>query len=306
MTAVDRRTLVRPVVTIGNFDGVHLGHRAVLAEAREIAGSGPLAVVTFDPHPLRVLRPDSAPLVLTPAARKEELLRAAGVDLLRVITFTPAVAAWSPERFVTDVLVTDLRSRAVVVGENFRFGRYAAGDVGLLRALGERHDFVVVPAPLTSAAGLDGRVSSSLIRRLVAEGDVSGAARLLGRPHRISGEVVNGDRRGRDLGFPTANLAVDPAAAVPADGIYASWLSVAGTRYPAVTSIGTNPTFGGHQRRVEAHVPDRFDLDLYGRSADLDLVRRQRPTLTFDSAAELVDQMAHDVDLTRSILVATG
>jgi len=300
----DRTAPVRPVVTIGNFDGVHLGHRAVLEEAREIAGSGPLAVVTFDPHPLRMLRPDAAPAVLTPLERKQQLLRAAGVDRVRVLGFTAEVASWSPRRFVEQVLVAELAARAIVVGENFRFGRGAAGDVALLRRLGEIGDFVVVPAPLTSAQPIAGRVSSSLIRTLVADGNLSDAARLLGRPHRVSGQVVTGDRRGRELGFPTANLSLPAEIAVPADGIYASWLTVAGIRYPAVTSIGSNPTFDGTQRRVEAHVLDRSDLNLYRQRADLDFVSRQRATVRFDSAAALVAQMAEDVAVGRRLLGA--
>ncbi len=306
MSTPDRRAL-RPVVTIGNFDGVHLGHRAVLAQAREVAGAGPLAVVTFDPHPLRVLRPEAAPAVLTPTDRKSELLLEAGVDDVVVLPFTAEVASWSPERFVDEVLVGGLRARAVVVGENFRFGHAAAGDVALLRSLGEARDFLVVPAPLASADAADvsggGRVSSSLVRRLVADGDVEAAARLLGRPHRVSGPVVHGDRRGRLLGYPTANLGLGPGLAVPADGVYASWLTVDGTRHPALTSIGTNPTFAGTERRVEAWVIDRDDLDLYDRTADLDFVRRQRPTLAFDSVADLVTQMDADAVTGRRTLL---
>lgn len=304
MTDVERAP-VRPVITIGNFDGVHLGHRAVLDLARQVAGSGPVAVVTFDPHPLCVLRPDLAPAVLTPSARRRDLLRAVGVDLVETLAFTREVAGWSPERFVDDVLVGRLDARAVVVGENFRFGARAAGDVTLLRALGESRDFLVVPAPLAPAV-LEGhgaeRVSSSLIRRLVADGDVAGAARLLGRPHRVSGTVVHGDERGRDLGYPTANLDLAPELAVPADGIYASWLTVGDVRYPAVTSVGTNPTFDGTTRRVEAYVLDRDDLDLYESTADLDLVGRQRPTVRFEGVDALVNQMARDVVATRHLL----
>lgn len=294
---------VRPVVTIGNFDGVHLGHRAVLDEAREVAGSGPLSVVTFEPHPLRVLRPDAAPLVLTPAPHKAALLQGAGVDEVRVVRFTDEVAAWSPERFVEDVLVTGLAARAVVVGENFRFGHAAAGDVALLRRLGELRDFVVVPAPLAQVDGTGERVSSSLVRRLVAAGDVTGAARLLGRDHRVGGTVVHGDHRGRELGYPTANVDVAPDAAVPGDGVYASWLTVDGVRYPALTSIGTNPTFAGTQRRVEAWVLDRDDLDLYGRYAEVDFVTRQRETVTFAGIDSLVEQMDRDAVLGRQLLL---
>lgn len=294
---------VRPVVTIGNFDGVHLGHRAVLDEAREVAGSGPLSVVTFEPHPLRVLRPDAAPLVLTPAPQKTELLHGAGVDEVRVVRFTDEVAAWSPERFVDDVLVTGLAARAVVVGENFRFGHAAAGDVALLRRLGEQRDFVVVPAPLAQVDGTGERVSSSLVRGLVAAGDVTGASRLLGRDHRVSGTVVHGDHRGRELGYPTANVDVAPDAAVPGDGVYASWLTVDGVRHPALTSIGTNPTFAGTQRRVEAWVLDRDDLDLYGRYADVDFVTRQRETVTFAGIDSLVEQMDRDAVLGRRLLL---
>ena len=301
----------RPVVTIGNFDGVHLGHRAVLRAARVAAGADPLVVVTFTPHPLRVLRPDRAPAVLTQTPAKVALLRAAGVDRVWALPFDDAVAAWSPRRFVEQVLRDGLHARAVVVGENFRFGHGAAGDVDTLRRLGRELGFAVVPAPLATAA--DGRrVSSSAVRAHLAAGEVDPAAADLGRPYRLPGTVVHGDHRGRELGYPTANLEVDTdpdgPMAVPADGIYAVRLHPGpgsgedGAGLPAVLSVGTNPTFDGVARRVEAHVLDRDDLDLYGEHVSLDLLARQRPTVRFDSVAALLDQMAADVARTRQLL----
>jgi len=296
--------LGRTVVTIGNFDGVHRGHAHVVRRARELcaqAGSERVVVVTFDPHPMAVLRPEHAPVMLSTIEERAALLAAAGADDVLALPFTADTAAWSPEEFVDRVLVQALHARAVVVGANFRFGRRAAGDVQTLRDLGARHDFVV------EGVDLDGGPqvwSSTYIRQCLAAGDVAGAAEALGRPVTVSGPVVEGDRRGRDLGFPTANVAVG-ALAAPADGVYAGWLTRddTGDRWPAAISVGTNPTFEGHREpRVEAYVLDRDDLALYGVPVTVSFEQRLRGMLRFDGVPALVEAMADDVRRTRAVL----
>jgi riboflavin kinase / FMN adenylyltransferase len=304
--------LGRTVVTVGNFDGVHLGHQRVLRLAREQAdelGAEAVVAVTFDPHPMAVLRPDSAPQVLTSIERRAELLAAAGVDAVLVIPFDREIASWSPERFVEEVLVGSLHAAAVVVGENFRFGSRAAGDVALLervgRALGEEGDrgFRAVGVPLGGGPEI---WSSSYVRRCLADGDVEGAAAALGRPVSVRGPVQRGDRRGRELGYPTANVAIGREVA-PADGVYAGWLTVLedGERHPAAISVGTNPTFEGERRRrVEAYVLDRDDLDLYDREVEVSFTSRLRGMERFETVEELLEAMARDVARARQALVA--
>lgn len=306
----------RSVVCIGVFDGVHLGHRAVIAATRELAHQvgGRVVAVTFDPHPSAVVRPDTQPRMLSTLDHRVALLTEAGVDDVLVLTFTTELAAWTPAEFVDRVLVDGLHASGVVVGEGFRFGHRAAGDVALLEKLGAAHDFVVAPLLLEVGAvvehGDTGQVawSSTYIRQCVLEGDVAEASKALQRPHRVEGVVVHGDHRGRDLGYPTANL--DPAqhAAIPADGVYAGWLvrDLNGVEepLPAAISIGTNPTFDGADRRVEAYVLDRDDLDLYGERVALDFVERLRPTLRFDGVEPLLEQMADDVAGARELLNA--
>src|SRR5690349_4018216 len=276
----------RSVVTIGVFDGVHRGHQEIIrhtvARARELGVSS--VVVTFDPHPSEVVRPGSHPAVLTEPARKAQLIEALGVDVLCVIPFTSDFSRLPAETFVHDVLVEHLHAAAVVVGENFRFGHKAAGDVALLTRLGRTFGFRVEAAPLVAsdpANGGDTVYSSTYIRSLIAAGDVAAAAAALGRPHRLEGVVVRGDQRGRQLGFPTANLMSGQYAAVPADGIYAArvgWghpgpetgpAGLEAVRMAAV-SVGTNPTFSGRERRGEADLPD-FDRDLFGEGLVVDL-----------------------------------
>jgi riboflavin kinase / FMN adenylyltransferase len=292
----------RSVVTIGIFDGVHRGHQAIVAvAARQAAAAGrPLVVVTFDPHPDEVVRPGTTRLTfLTTPRRQAELLAALGVDAVCVLPFTLEFSRLTPDEFVRAVLVDRLHAVSVVVGENFRFGHKAAGDVALLAELGGKYDFTAEGVPLLADAGRT--VSSSEIRDLLTAGDVAAAARDLGRPHRVEGIVARGYRRGRGLGFPTANLAVAPRIAIPADGIYAGWLSRQDPdgreeeRWPAAISIGTNPTFGGKDRTVEAYALDRDDLDLYGAHAAVDFTARLRGTVRFDSVDELVSQMHQDV-----------
>lgn len=291
----------RAVVTIGVFDGVHTGHQQTIGHAvkraRELGL--PAVVLTFDPHPSEVVRPGSHPAMLTSPQRKAELLAGLGVDVLCVQPFTLDFSKLDADRFVHDVLVENLHAALVVVGENFRFGHKAAGDVELLAKLGRTFGFAVESAPLVTG---DGTVySSTYVRACVDAGDVEAAAAVLGRPHRLEGVVVRGDQRGREIGFPTANLMVAKYAAVPADGVYAAWLVRGNDRLPAAVSIGTNPTFAGQDRRVEAYVLD-FDGDLYGERLALDFVSHLRPTLKFDGVEALVEAIHDDVARTRAVL----
>ena len=300
------------VVTIGNFDGVHRGHRAVLKQVVDQArDSGLLSVaVTFDPHPLAVLYPDRAPEPLSTTEHKLELLGEAGLDAVLVMPFTHELAQWSPRRFVQETLVDALRAKAVVVGSDTRFGHRNSGDVDTLRELGADLGFTVQVVADLGRQGEERRWSSTWIRELIAAGEVAAAAEVLGRPHRVTGAVVHGDHRGREMGYPTANLAPDAIGAVPADGIYAGWLvrPDSGQRLPAAVSVGSNPTFAGRRaRRVEAYVLDRVDLDLYGEVVAVEFVERLRPTLKFDGMDALIRQMADDVTRCREVLgVSTG
>ncbi|GAB3145770.1 bifunctional riboflavin kinase/FAD synthetase [Micromonospora sonneratiae] len=303
----------RSVVTIGVFDGVHKGHQATIGHAvrraRELGVQS--VVVTFDPHPAEVVRPGSHPAVLTEPARKAELIEALGVDVLCVVPFTPDFSRLSAEAFVHDILVDHLHAAVVVVGENFRFGHRAAGNVELLERLGRAFGFSVEAPPLVADEGTV--FSSTYIRAGVDAGDVVAAAAALGRPHRLEGVVVRGDQRGRELGFPTANLLCHRYAAVPADGVYAAWLIRHGTRstrgrsghqpvaLPAAVSIGSNPTFSGRERRVEAYVLD-FDGDLYGERLALDFVARLREMRRYDAVEPLLAQMNEDVAQARQVL----
>jgi riboflavin kinase/FMN adenylyltransferase len=295
------------VVTIGVFDGVHRGHQRIVARAAELGRELglPVVAVTFDPHPDEVIRPGSHPPFLCSARRRAELLAGLGVDAVCVLPFTLPFSRLDPDEFVRTVLVEGLHAAAVVVGEDYRFGHRAAGDVSRLASLGEKYDFTTEGLPLL---GLDGaRVSSTAIRALLAAGDVAEAAKLLGRPHRVEGVVVRGHQRGRQLGFPTANVESPPHTAIPADGIYAGWLSTLDhdgselTRWPSAISIGTNPTFNGQVRTVEAYALASHDLDLYGIHAAIDFAARLRGTLRFDSIDALVEQMHKDVAQTREI-----
>jgi riboflavin kinase / FMN adenylyltransferase len=295
--------LGRTVATVGNFDGVHLGHRHVIDRAREVAaehGGLPVVAVTFDPHPFAVLRPEHAPVLLTTIERRTELLAEAGVDDVLVMPFSREVAGWSPEHFVREVLADGLHAAAVVVGANFRFGKRAAGDVTTLTRLGADHDFTAVGVELE---GGPQAWSSTYVRTCLAAGDVDGAAEALGRPFDIRGVVVEGDHRGQELGYPTANVPADGMAA-PADGVYAGWLRPldGSERMPAAVSVGTNPTFAGTERRVESYVLDRDDLELYGVPVEVSFVARLRGMVRFESVAGLLAQMADDVARARKVL----
>jgi riboflavin kinase / FMN adenylyltransferase len=268
------------VATIGVFDGVHRGHQRVVARARQVAQQKnlPLVVITFDPHPDEVIRPGSHPPFLTTPHRQAELLAGLGADAVFVLPFTLETSRLSPDEFVRIVLSERLHAAVVVVGEDFRFGHKAAGDVPLLGQLGEKYDFSAEGVPLLVADGVT--ISSTYIRERLAAGDVTGAAAGLGRPHRVEGVVVRGHMRGRALGFPTANLETPPHTATPADGIYAGALislDLDGTeiaRWPAAISVGTNPTFGGQERVVVAYALDRVDLALSGTHVAVDFAAR--------------------------------
>jgi riboflavin kinase/FMN adenylyltransferase len=293
------------VVTVGMFDGVHRGHRALLDRlaAEAAARDMPAAAVTFDRHPLAVLRPGSEPPLLTTLDRKVELLGEAGMAVVLVLEFTRELSEVPAEAFAAEVLFDALAARAVVVGENFRFGHKAAGDPALLNELGRPRGIEVVAVPLHAQG--DQVVSSTRIRAELAEGDVAAAAASLGRPYAVEGVVVVGDRRGGPLlGVPTANLDVPDGIALPADGVYAGHLTdeLDGVERPAAVSVGTNPQFGT-DRRVEAHVLD-FDGDLYGHRVSVDVTHRLRGQATFADVEELAAQIRADVDQTRRLLLS--
>lgn len=291
----------RCVLTIGVFDGVHRGHQKLVGRAVELAAEHqvPSVLMTFDPHPAEVVRPGSHPAQLTTLRRRADLIERLGVDVFSVLPFTPELSRMPADEFVHEVLVERLHVAAVVVGENFTFGHRAVGDVELLRRLGSRFGFVAEGFGLVTTDSLT--YSSTYIRACIDAGDVEAAAGALGRPHRLDGIVVRGDRRGRELGYPTANLSTPRYAAVPADGVYACRFVHRGQRLPAAVSVGSNPTFSGKERRVEAYVLD-VDADYYGENVGLDFVGRLRGMEKFDSVDELRDRIADDVERTRKVL----
>ena len=294
-------------VSIGKFDGVHLGHRAVLREliARARSLGVEAVAVTFDRNPLEVIRPDRCPPLLVTLERKLELLAAAGVDATVVLRFDEARAAQAPEDFVTEILIEGLGARSVEVGADFRFGAKGAGSVATLRELGATAGFETVVVDDVGVAD-DTRISASRIRALVAEGRVREASVLLGALPSITGEVVHGHARGRDLGFPTANLAPNSVGPVPADGVYAGWLTAAGRRMPAAISVSDNPTFEREDTtKVEAHVIDE-DLDLYGQIVEVEFQDRIRGIEAFSSIDDLIVRMGIDVTEARSLLGVTA
>ncbi|MEJ7629072.1 MAG: bifunctional riboflavin kinase/FAD synthetase [Nocardioidaceae bacterium] len=302
------RDLAASVVTIGNFDGVHRGHRYVLAEARRIAerlGGLTVVAVTFDPHPMTVIRSDLAPQPLTSVEDRSALLAAAGADAVLVLAFTAELADQEAGDFAETVVFGALHAAGVVVGENFRFGHRAVGDIDLLRRLGAEHGCEVVGLPLDGAG--ERTWSSTYIRTRLMEGDVSAAAEALGRPFSLHGRVVKGEQRGRELGYPTANVPVSSSRTiVPADGVYAGWLRrldrPEAPWWPAAISVGTNPTFDGTDRRVESYVLDRTDLELYDDLVEVAFVQHLRGMVKFDDVDALVTQMADDVGRARTLL----
>ncbi|SNS07483.1 riboflavin kinase / FMN adenylyltransferase [Geodermatophilus pulveris] len=303
--------LGRTVVTVGMYDGVHRGHQELIGTAVRRARTlgRPCLLLTFDPHPSEVVRPGSHPAILTSLDRKAELVAALGVDAMCVLPFTPEFQRLAPETFTHTVLVQHLHAASVVVGENFTYGHRAAGTVTTLAQEGRRFGFTVEGVSLAGDTSADGEItiSSTYVRACVAAGDMEAAARALGRPHRIEGVVVRGERRGRELGYPTANVESPPYTAVPADGVYAGGLVILDPRTgasvrtaPAAISVGTNPTFQGSRRTVEAYLLD-FDGDLYGEHVGVEFVQRLRPMTTFAGVAELVAAMDRDVGATRAI-----
>ena len=295
------------VATIGVFDGVHRGHQRVVERAVQIGRERnlPVVVITFDPHPDEVVRPGSHPAHLITGRRQAELLFGLGAAAVCVLPFNLEFSRLSPDEFVRLVLSERLHASAVVVGEEFRFGHKAVGDVPLLVQLGEKYDFTAEGVPLLVVDGVT--ISSTYIRQCLAAGDVVAAAAALGRPHRVEGVVVRGHMRGRGLGFPTANVESLPYTAIPADGVYAGWLArldldgTQTTRWPAAISVGTNPTFGGTDRSVEAYALDRDDLDLYGYHAAIDFAARLRGNDRFDTIGALITQMHADVAAARTL-----
>ncbi|MBO0812483.1 MAG: bifunctional riboflavin kinase/FMN adenylyltransferase, partial [Microlunatus sp.] len=276
--------------------------------AGEAAGDGTLIAVTFWPHPMSVIRPDRTPLLLTTLEERQNLLRAAGVDEVVVVGFTDQVASWAPEHFVDEVL-RPLRPTRIMVGENFRFGFRAAGDVNLLTRLGkESGTFEVDGLSLYSPGNQPD--SSTRVRTAIAAGDVEEARRLLDRPFRVRGVVIKGAQRGREMGFPTANVPVPDGLAVPADGVYAGWLTRLDNpdadRWPAAISVGSNPTFVGENRRVESYVLDRTDLELYGIEVAVDFEHRLRGQIKYSGMEALIDQMHLDIDRARTLLLETA
>ncbi|MEV7237334.1 bifunctional riboflavin kinase/FAD synthetase [Streptomyces sp. NPDC051020] len=298
----------RSVVTIGSYDGVHRGHQLIIGRAVDRARElgVPSVVVTFDPHPSEVVRPGSHPPLLAPHHRRAELMAALGVDALLILPFTTEFSKLAPADFIVKVLVDKLHAQLVIEGPNFRFGHRAAGNVQLLTEFGATYDYgvEVIDLVLSGEAGGGEPFSSTLTRRLVAEGDVAGAAEVLGRPHRVEGIVVRGAQRGRALGFPTANVETLPHTAIPADGVYAGWLNVDDEAMPAAISVGTNPQFDGTERTVEAYAIDRVGLDLYGLHVSVDFLAYVRGMQKFDSIEDLLVAMAADVKRAGELIAA--
>ncbi|CAN2210199.1 RibF FAD synthase [Candidatus Nanopelagicaceae bacterium] len=287
------------VVVIGVFDGVHKGHQQLLNRAKEIAGGRSIVALTFDPHPTTVFAPDKAPTLLTTLADRVELLKIHNADQVAVMKFNEKFAAMSPEDFVSTVLVNQLHASTVIVGKNFTYGHKAAGNVETLTKAGLTQNFTVDAQELKSDSSV---ISSSRIRALVIEGKVEEARELLSRPHRLDGVVVHGEKRGREIGYPTANLGKIEGQTIPADGVYAGWLTVGINFWPAAISIGTNPTFEGERgRQVEAYALDQEGLDLYDKNASIEFGWYLRPTLKFDSLEELLVQMKQDCNKAREL-----
>lgn len=309
----------RCVLTIGVFDGVHRGHAELIANAVKAgrARGVPTVLMTFDPHPMEVVFPGNHPAQLTTMTRRAELVEELGIDVFLVIPFTSEFMKFTPDRYIHELLVERLHVVEVLVGENFTFGKKAVGNVDTLRVAGERFGFSVQSVSLVTEHHTHETVtfSSTYIRSCVDAGDVVAATEALGRPHRVEGVVVRGEGRGHVLGFPTANVAPPMYSAIPADGVYAAWFTVLGhgpvvgtvtpgERYQAAVSVGTNPTFSGRTRTVEAFVLDT-SADLYGQHVALDFVGRIRGQRKFGEVGELVTAMTADTEEAR-LLLARG
>jgi riboflavin kinase/FMN adenylyltransferase len=291
------------IVVIGIFDGVHKGHQSLLSQATSIADGREIIALTFDPHPASIFAPDRVPAMLTTLADRVELLKIHGADRVAVVKFTADFVAMFPEDFVKSVLVNQLQASTVIVGKNFTYGHKAAGNVDSLVKSGILHGFTVVAHELNSGEGEV--ISSSRIRTLVSNGNVEEARLLLGRPHRLDGIVIHGEKRGRAIGYPTANLGDIQGQVIPADGVYAGWLTVGINHWPAAISIGTNPTFAGERERsVEAYALDQEGLELYDKNASIEFGWYLRPTLKFDGLEPLLVQMKIDCDQSKKLTEA--
>ena len=278
------------IVVIGNFDGVHKGHQEILNHAKAVAGQDKIIALTFDPHPASIFAPERTPTILTILTDRIELLKIHNADQVAVIKFTKEFAAMSPEDFVNKVLVEQLKATKVVVGKNFTYGFKAQGNIETLK---EHSEFETIILDLESEN--DEAISSTRIRKEILAGNVESARQMLTRPHRLDGIVVHGEKRGREIGYPTANLGDLEHQTIPADGVYAGWLTVGIDRWPAAISIGTNPTFEGSRgRQVEAYALGQTDLDLYTRRATIEFGWRLRDTLKFDGLEPLLVQMTKD------------
>ena len=288
------------LVVIGVFDGVHKGHQQILNRAKELAGGEKIIALTFDPHPTTVFAPERAPSLLTTLADRVELLKIHNADQVAVMKFTKEFAAVSPQDFVKNVLVDQLEATKVVVGKDFTYGYKAAGNIETLKQSGKELGFEVIALDIVDEG--DHKISSTRIRTYLVEGKVEVARELLSRPHRLDGVVVHGEKRGREIGYPTANLGELEGQTIPADGVYAGWLTVGIDRWPAAISIGTNPTFEGvRARQVEAYALDQVGLDLYDKKATIEFGWRLRDTLKFDGLDPLLEQMAKDCSRAREL-----
>lgn len=293
-------------LTIGAYDGIHRGHQLILSRLSDMASDRGLAtaVVTFDVHPATVLRPESAPLLLTTTEQRLELFEAAGVDYLYLVAFTPERAQTDDVDFAEQVFVNSLRAKLIVVGSDFHFGAQRSGNVDTLTDLGEEHGFDVIGLDLLADPGATEHISSTAIRRALAGGNVEAAAEMLGRHYEIRGEVIGGDQRGRTIGFPTANIPVDRRTSWPADGVYAGWAEIDdGSRYACAINIGKRPTFHQHAEHslLEAHLLD-FSGDLYGHNVRVEFVSFLRSEQRFDGIDALSAQLKTDIENTRTTL----
>jgi riboflavin kinase/FMN adenylyltransferase len=285
------------VLAIGIFDGVHLGHQQIISSARD---HGDVTVITFDPHPVSVVAPERTPTQIISLKDRIELLKSAGANSVEVINFTKEFSQSSADQFIEDVLVGRFAAEHVVIGQNFNFGHKAQGTPKYLAQVGPKYGFDVNIVKLAEDRG--SAISSTRIRSLIIDGQIERANELLTRNYYLSGPVVHGEKRGREIGYPTANIGLENLATIPADGVYAGWLTVENQRWPAAISIGTNPTFAGVRgRQVEAYAIDQTGLDLYDKVAKVEFGFRLRDTLKFDGLAPLLDQMKIDCDQARKL-----
>ena len=285
------------VLAIGIFDGVHLGHQQIISSARD---HGDVTVITFDPHPVSVLAPERTPTQIISLKDRIELLKSAGAKSVEVINFTKEFSQLSADQFIEDVLVGRFAAEHVVIGQNFNFGHKAQGTPKYLAQVGPKYGFDVNIVKLAEDRG--SAISSTRIRSLIIDGQIERANELLTRNYYLSGPVVHGEKRGREIGYPTANIGLEKLATIPADGVYAGWLTVENQRWPAAISIGTNPTFAGVRgRQVEAYAIDEVGLDLYDKVAKVEFGFRLRDTLKYDGLAPLLDQMKIDCDQARKL-----